>query len=150
MSLTADAFRALMPAFADAEVHPTSAVEMWLGVAAKQMNVERWGDLIDHGASLFVAHNLSLQMRANREADFGKTPGSAFGPTTSKSVDKASVSYDTSSASEEGAGSFNLTVFGQQYIRLARLLGAGPVHLGSPQPGAVLYPATAYAGPYLG
>lgn len=151
MTVTVASLRSAMPEFSDAAVYPDPQISFWLDLAPKVFDAGRWGELLDHGMSLFIAHNLVLQSRATKDAQFGKAPGQASGPVTSKSVDKVSISYDVSSAAEEGAGSYNLTVYGQQYIRLARIIGAGPVQIGALEPGSQsLYAGSVYAGPYVG
>jgi hypothetical protein len=72
----------------------------------------------------------------------------ASGIVSSKSVDKVSVSYDTSGAMEAGAGHWNLTTYGTRYIRLVKLVGAGPLQIGGSS--STQYSAAAWAGPYYG
>jgi len=76
---------------------------------------------------LYVAHNLALELRTNKEAAAGGVPGTTTGPLTSKSVDKLSVAYDVNAGIEEKAGHWSLTVYGSRFIRLARMFGMGPV-----------------------
>lgn len=149
ITLTAETFREMLPEFRDAGVFTDPQVEMWVELANKVHNADRWGDLIDHGASLFVAHNLALSAMDARAAAAGGAPGmAASGIVSSKSVDKVSVSYDTSGAMEAGAGHWNLTTYGTRYIRLVKLIGAGPLQIGG-SPSAQ-YSAAAWAGPYYG
>lgn len=151
MALTSESFRAAYPEFKDSGAYPLAQIDLLIVLSGKMMNAERWGDLLDHGAGLFVAHSLALSARAAKDAEFGKIPGQASGIVTNKSVDKVSVGYDSSSVAEEGAGAWNLTTYGQQYIRLARLLGAGPVQVGVPSfANQSLYAGSVYAGPYQG
>jgi Protein of unknown function (DUF4054) len=135
MAVTVASFRAVFAEFASAESYPDQRLAYWLALGEKMINVERWGDLADHGAMLFTAHRVTLQARSLRDAKFGKAPGSASGPVSSKSVDKVSISYDVSSSSEEGAGFWNLTTYGQEYIRLARIMGTGPIEVGASMSG---------------
>lgn len=150
VAVSISSFRAAFPEFGKLQDYADGQITFWLTLSTKMFDAGRWGELLDHGTMLFVAHNLALQKRAEKDAQFGKIPGQATGPVTSKSVDKVSVSHDTASIAEEGAGAFNLTTYGQQYIRLARLIGAGPVHFGHEPPGAAQWSPAAYAGPYLG
>lgn len=150
MTVSAATFRAVFSEFADTAAYPAPAIDYWLTLAGKMMDAARWGDLLDHGTSLFVAHRLALQSRNTRDAQFGKTPGAAFGPVSSKGVDKVNISFDTASAAEENAGFWNLTTYGQEYIRLARIVGMGPVQIGLPSAEVQEYYGGFYAGPYLG
>lgn len=129
MTVTVSSFRADFPAFTDTAVYPDAAVTFWLGLASKSLSPDKWGDLLDYGTELFIAHNLVLEAQANKAAAIGGVPGLASGLTSSKAVDKVSVSYDTTSAAIDGAGNWNLTTYGQRYIQLARLVGAGGIQL---------------------
>lgn len=129
MTVTVSSFRIDFPAFTDTAAYPDASVAFWLGLASKSLSPDRWGELLDYGTELFVAHNLALDAQANKAAAAGGVPGVASGLTSSKTVDKVSVSYDTASAAIEGAGNWNLTTYGQRYVQLARLVGAGGVQL---------------------
>lgn len=150
MTVTASSFRLAFPEFANTSAYPDPRVDFWLSLSVNMFNVDRWGAMLDHGMMLLVAHNLALGARSLKDAEFGKTPGQASGPVNNKSVDKVSIGYDTTSATEENAGAYNLTIYGQQYIRLARLIGAGPVQVDVPTPGSSqsLYSGLPYTGPY--
>lgn len=150
MAATPEGFRTAFPVFSDKGNYTDGRVSFWLSFASKVMDVQRWGELLDHGAYLLVAHNLAIEARSSKDAAFGKAPGQATGIVTNKSVDKVSIGYDASSVAEEGAGAYNLTVYGQQFIRLARLIGAGPVQVDAPITGqsTSLYSGLPYLGPY--
>ena len=72
-------------------------------------------------------------------------------PTERRLRTRSFHSYDTATASEEGAGFWNLTVYGQEYIRQARMVGAGPLTVNSDD-SAIAGPGglAAYAGPGWG
>lgn len=129
MSVSASSFRADFPEFASTATYPDSTVNFWLGLAGKLLSVDRWGDLLDYGTQLFVAHNITLAARDQKAASAGAAPGTGTGVTASKTVDKVSVSYDTALGGVEGAGNWNLTTYGTRYIQLARMVGAGGVQL---------------------
>jgi hypothetical protein len=142
-------FRADFPEFNDSSRYPPSVVAFQINFAAVQMNQCRWGastyneppavppapitattlSLYDMGMELFVAHNLALEAQAARQGAAGGVPGASTGGTSSKSVDKVSVGYDTAVASLEGGGDFNLTVYGTRYLRLLRMVGTGGIML---------------------
>lgn len=129
MPVTADSFREVFAEFCDDAVYTDEAIDFWLVTVRGQMNAGRWGAQQDFGAMLFVAHRLVLSARAQAAAAFGLPPGGPTGPVTSKSVDGVSVSFDVSSTAEEDGGHWNLTTYGQQYLRLARQMGTGPVQV---------------------
>lgn len=72
---------------------------------------------------LYTAHYLTFAKSAAGGGNGGDNSG--LGQVSSMSVDGASVSYDTSSSSEEGAGSWNLTAYGRELWQLIQLFGAG-------------------------
>lgn len=85
--------------------------------------------LFDFGLELMVAHNLVLERRSLDENQKGNVPGWGRGLINNASVDKASVGYDTASVIEEGAGHWNLTTYGTRFVRLMRMVGAGPFQI---------------------
>lgn len=129
MAVTPASFREHFPEFVSAAIFPDGQITYWLSIAAIRLSACRWAELLDHGAELFVAHNLVLSAQAARSAAGGGVPGQAAGPTASKTVDKVSVSYDTGATSIEGGGDWNLTSYGRRFLQVARLIGAGGVQL---------------------
>lgn len=140
MPVTVSSFRASFPAFADQSKHPDAAVQFWLDLAYKRHNAERWGDLLDQGIQLYVAHELSVDLAS------GAVAGQIAGNITSKSVGGVSYSRDVSSAMEPDGGYMNLSSFGLRWRQLVRLIGAGPLQVGTPSPNDPIY-AQAWAGP---
>lgn len=129
MPVTVATFREQFPEFGDATAYPDAQVQFQISYASKQLNPERWGDLLDEGTSLIAAHNLALSRISARSGVGGGIPGAASGLATSKSVGGASVSYDVSVGSVEGFGPYNLTLYGRQYAYLMSTLGAGGFQL---------------------
>jgi len=150
MAFTVAAFRQAFPAFANATTYPEPQVQFWADLAAKLQNSERWGDLFDTGVQLFVAHQLVLEYQSNKAGPLGQKPGQIEGAVNSASVDKVSYGRDASSVMELDAGHWNLTTYGLRYIRLLKMLGAGPVQVGVPLGGDLpgWYPQ-AWPGPYV-
>lgn len=146
MTVTPTTLRALFPEFASTTAYPDASITSWLAVAALQLDPGRWGTLLDFGTTLYACHRIALAARNAKIAQFGGNPGQASGPVSSKSVDKVSESFDTASASEEGAGFWNLTTYGQEYIRLARQVGAGPMTVNTDDSNGNVG-LNAYAGP---
>jgi hypothetical protein len=134
--MTAVDFRRDFPAFIDSNAYPGPVIDMYLGVALTLLRPERWTTALDYGTGLFVAHNLMLEAKEMASAANGKTSSSTAGPISSKSVGGISVSYDSSSGVEVGAGHWNDTTYGRRFIRLAKMMGAGPITImpsGMPQ-----------------
>lgn len=151
MTVTVASFRQAFPAFANTTLYPDPQVQFWITLAEQLQNTERWGNLFDTGVQLFTAHNLVLEYQSNKAGPLNQKPGQIEGAVSSGSVDKASWSRDNSAAMEADAGHWNLSVYGLRYIRLLRMLGAGPVQVGVPMGGtsADWYPQ-AWPGPQLG
>lgn len=118
MAVSLTGFLNTFPEFALAE-----NIQTWLNVAATMHDANRWGELLDIGTYLYVAHNLAI----NKVGAAGG--GMASGPVTSRRVDTVSVSTDPSIGSHRGAGHFNLTTYGVRYAELRRLVGMGAVAL---------------------
>lgn len=131
MTVTVQSFMQAYPEFFDGQQpQPNPAiVKRWIDVAYKMLPAERWDDMLDDGVMLYVAHNLALQTAQIKAGAAGGVAGQLSGPVASKAVDKVSVSYDTGAAQLENGGDFNLTVYGVQFLRLARMFGSGGIQL---------------------
>jgi hypothetical protein len=146
--VTAESFRTDFPAFADQTVYPETAVTFWLSLAYQMLNPNRWGTptpgpspsppiaVVDIGAELFAAHNLSIEARNQREASSSIPPGMHTGVISGKSVDKVQVNYDVNAGINEKEGHWNLTVYGTRFMFMSKMFGAGPIQVG---PGAPCY-----------
>lgn len=130
MTLSVQQFRADHPEFGSSATYTTGTIEYWLNVAYLLLNASRWGNMLDVGAAMFVAHHVSIEARNQLEAANGGAPGQQSGPINSKSVDKVSIGYDTGAGIQPDAGHWNLTVYGTRFIRLVRMFGAGPIQVG--------------------
>lgn len=124
MTITADDFRTNFPEFNDTSKFTDGQAKFWIGMAYKMLSSDVWGDQLDFGVQLYVAHNLTL---AGKNAVGG--PGSTSGPLSSKGVGPVSVSYDVSAGTIQGAASYNMTTYGIQFYQLASLFGAGGIQL---------------------
>lgn len=129
MSFDVCAFTKAFPEFADENKYSPETMEYWAGVADLQLNISRWGTLATHGKYLFVAHNIALSAQAVAASDRGADVTRGTGLISSKGVDGVSVSYDNSAVNEENAGNYNLTRYGRELIRIARIKGIGGLQL---------------------
>lgn len=126
--LTLTEFRAAFPSFTEA-LYPDAAVEIRLALANDFFRTPRWGDgdLRKHVMGLYTAHYLSA---FGSQSQGGNGQGSsAMGVVSSKSVDGASVSYDTTSTAWSGAGFWNSTPYGRELWYLMHTFGAGAIQL---------------------
>lgn len=124
-------FRADFAEFGNEIAFPDLAIANWLNLAILMLNADRWGAAIDVGLELFTAHNLVLEAKASKAVASGGIPGMSTGPVSSQGAGDVSVSYDVGAGLEDDAGHWNLTVYGTRFIRMARMMGAGPVQIGA-------------------
>lgn len=124
----ADLFRQQFPAFANSVRYPNGQVDFYLTIASFMLNECRWGRMAPFGRSLIAAHFLALATQA--ASNPRGIPGTIVGVLNSGSVDKVSYGRDVQSVMEENAGHWGMTTFGLQYLRFARIYGAGPVQVG--------------------
>ena len=123
-------FRADFPEFADTSIYSEGAFNYWSMVATLMLNAPRWGTILFLGTELFIAHNLVLETQAQQTALANGWPGENRGPINNESAGEVSVGYDTANAVEEGAGHWNLTIYGTRFINLVKMIGAGPIQVG--------------------
>jgi hypothetical protein len=85
--------------------------------------------MTDTGVMLLTAHYLVFAAKDQMAAEAGGVPGEATGNISSKSVDKVSVSYDSSAITASGASDLALTSYGLRHLRLSRMFGAGGLQI---------------------
>lgn|SRR5487761_1936775 len=150
MTIAAADFRGQFPIFANSTKYPDSQVTFYINLAYKLLNADRWGTMLDEGAALFTAHFLSVDALSSKAGVAG-VPGSAVGVVNSGSVDKVSYGRDVASVMEETAGHWGMSTYGLQYLRFARMMGMGPVHIGAGcDPSGLGFYNGAWPGPYYG
>ena len=128
-TLTPSQFRSDFPEFANTAIYSDALVQMWLTVAASLVNGARWMELTNIGLELVTAHHLVLSLRDQTAASVGGVPGLMTGPTSAKSVDKVSTSYDTGAATLDNSGFWSLSSYGIRFLTLARMMGAGGMQI---------------------
>jgi hypothetical protein len=82
---------------------------------------------------LFVAHNLTLEYNSTKGAAGGQGPGAAVGAVTSMSADDASWTRQAV-AMDPKDGQYALTTYGLRWREMAKMMGAGGLHIGVPGP----------------
>ncbi len=123
------AFRVNFPEFASVTKYPTTQIDFWAGVAELMVLDSVWKNMYTQGVQLYVAHEITLAAQNAAAGASGGTPGTSGGVASSKSVGSVSVGYDSTATSEKNAGYWNLTNYGKQFIRFARMFGAGAIQL---------------------
>lgn len=122
-------FRSEFPEFTDTTVYPTAMITFWASLAEAQVLACVWGTQVLVGQKLYVAHEITLAAQNAKAARVGGVPGTSGGIANTKTVGSVTVGYDTTSSSEKDAGYWNLTNYGKQFIRLARIFGAQCIQL---------------------
>lgn len=148
MTVTATTFKGNFPEFTDITTYPDVSIAFWIGLATNLLDPGRWGNLLDYGIQLFVAHNLCLERDALTAARTGQNPGSVNGPLASATVDKVSYARNPGLVMDPKNGHWNLSTFGLRYVQLVRMIGAGPVYVGAPTPDDVDMSQSAWVGPW--
>jgi hypothetical protein len=161
MTVTVASFRQSLTEFASTSVFPDSGVAFWLGVAALMLDPLRWGQpsaaadvpptsLMDFGVIMFAAHNLALERANQKSAAAGGVPGTSMsGPVSSKTIGPVSQSYDSQAGIELEAGHWNLTNYGTRFVRLANIIGSGPLTAAGCRP-LIPYSGSVWPGPPVG
>lgn len=130
MAVTNADFRENFPEFTDTAVYPEAQLTFWRMFAERLLyNQARWADMLDYAIQLVMAHGLTLAARNAAAAAGGGSPGSVQGAVSSKSVGGVSVSYDTSAATLDNGGYWNLTSYGVLFWQLANMVGIGGFQL---------------------
>lgn len=94
-------------------------IGLFLSDAQAEVGQVRWGKLYDRGVMALTAHLLKLK------ADAEFSGGVASRNLAGESAGELSVSY-TAPISANGSDDFyQLTAYGQEYLRLRRLVGVG-------------------------
>ena len=118
---------------------PAGMLGNFISMCNDIVSPDRWGETWRFAAGLFVAHYATLYLKTIQNAPDGATSMSAasasgqmFGVVTSASLGDASVSYDTSAATNltTNWGQWNLTAYGQQYASLAKMMCMGGAWVG--------------------
>lgn len=113
---------------------PSAIMNTFLRMCNDIVSPGRWGETWRLAAGLFVAHYATLYLKTIQNNPDGSAniagataSGQMFGIVTSASLGDASVSYDTSAATNltTNWGQWNLTAYGQQYASLARMMCMG-------------------------
>lgn len=129
MSFDVGAFRTQFPEFADTAKYPASMITFWANFASTMVNQNVWTTQYTMGVSLYTAHELVLATQNQSAAKVGGTPGQSGGIPSQKTVGSVTVQYDAQTSKEPNAGYWNQTTYGIQFIRLARIFGAGCIQL---------------------
>lgn len=116
--MTPSEFKALFPEFKN---QPDAVVQAQLTRADNYISENIWAEWYSEGVGFFVAHQLAISCQR------ASTKGSDSGDATSKSVGDVSVTKSGEMQKAKMENPFLRTTYGQEYYRLARLVGIGAV-----------------------
>ncbi|WP_109078472.1 DUF4054 domain-containing protein [Aggregatibacter kilianii] len=94
-------------------------IGLFLSDAQAEVSKVRWGKLYDRGVMALTAHLLKLS------ADAEISGGAASRNLASESAGELSVSYAAPISANGSDDFYQLTAYGQEYLRLRRLIGVG-------------------------
>jgi len=107
----------------------------YIGMAIECLPYSRWQSQWSFGISLFVAHFLTLYLmtvddpNSTASSVIAKSR-SAMGIASSKSAGDVSISYDHGYLESINEwGTWGLTIYGQQFVSLAKLMGKGGMYV---------------------
>ena len=142
--LTVDEFRTLFPVFTSPP-YSDEMVKAWLDLAPVDPCI--WCDRYHLGQALWAAHELT---KYGPNGLAGAAGSGVSGAIQSKAVGPVSVSYDVRLGFVEGAGPYNLTIYGQQFYFFAQMIGLGsiPMQIGAATPSPSGAGRGAWPGPW--
>ena len=130
---TSGEFLELYPQFAS--VVPSAVLEMYVEQARNCIQRSRWKAQWKSAMGLYIAHWLTMWLWGSAPegspAAVVANNGMSHGSVSSKSVDGVNVSYGQTSAASSlsGWGSYKDTLFGQQFLTMARIIGHGGMYV---------------------
>jgi hypothetical protein len=122
-------FRTKFTEFASDTTYTDDQLSFFMQIATMLVNPNAWGELTEVAIYLVTAHHIAVAMPNQAAAEVGATPGAVNGTTSSKSVDKISVSKDVASVTNQDAAFWNMSQYGIQFWSMAKLMGAGGCQL---------------------
>lgn len=120
MTATLAEFRTMFPEF-DSPVATDEQVQAKLDLAARMMDVARWGDLFDDGQLFYAAHLLSVSLTCAMALG----QGAGLFALKARTVDDVSVTFNVPQATNDFEAFYNSTCYGQQFQLLVRCVGVG-------------------------
>jgi hypothetical protein len=122
-------FRNAFPEFQNTKKYPSEMITFWSNLALAQVNCNVWKTQWPMGVQLYTAHEIVLAAQNAKLGIAGGTPGTGGGVPNTKTVGTVTVGYDSQVTSEKDGAHWNLTNYGKQFLRLAKIFGAGALQL---------------------
>ena len=117
MTVTIANFKIRFPEFDSVD---GARIQLFLDDALIILNSVYWGAKYDLGVNYFVAHKLSLAIKAENAGGSGSAGGG--GAISGRSVDGTSVSYATFTPESGKEAYYNQTSYGREYWALMKSL----------------------------
>lgn len=114
---------------------PPAMLQAFLGQTNNSVIPSRWASLWRLAAGLYMAHFTALYLKTYQTESLSAGQAAAnatpMGLVSSAKMGDTSVSYDNSAVTEgtKEWGTWNATVYGQQLITYARLIGMGGTYV---------------------
>ncbi|ETD72966.1 hypothetical protein V757_01080 [Pelistega indica] len=112
---TVDEFKLRYPEFKDTDAN---AVGFFMEDADAEIDKARWGKLFKRGLFALTAHLIQLANQAK------ETGGAAAKDVVSETAGSLSVAY-APTATTTDSSTYHLTAYGQEFLRLRKLVGIG-------------------------
>lgn len=127
---TASDIRLDYPQFKDIHIYSDRLINKYLALATSRLDPLRWTSQLGYGIELFTVHYLTVKGRELKAIRVpGAVGGEIKGPLTSRTVDGVSNSWDSSAVAITNGGFWNTTIYGVEFIQLARQIGMGGYQL---------------------
>ncbi|OOF84433.1 hypothetical protein BKG93_07840 [Rodentibacter ratti] len=111
--------KAFLQRYPEFEETDARRIGLFISDAQTEISPKRWGKLYQRGVMALTAHLLKLR------ADAEISGGVANRNLASESAGELSVSYATPTAVNGSDDFYQLTAYGQEYLRLRKLVGVG-------------------------
>lgn len=128
-------FRSTYPQFTS-EIISDESVAEYITLCNSMISYDMYGDQWKRSMSLAIAHFITMDLMTRGASATPTIQGivssakGAIGMLTSKSVGDVSASYSTEYLSSLTSwGTWNLTIFGQQFATIAKLMGKANMYV---------------------
>lgn len=112
---------------------PEIMLTMYVNLAHSYLKQARWKNTWQMAMGLFVAHFATIYLQSaakpGAEADQVVASGAARGMIASESAGDLSVSYESIASDLDGWAAWKLTIFGQQLVTFAKIIGKGGMYV---------------------
>lgn len=117
--LTLSDFRLLFPAFSSTA---DATVIAHIELSAPYFDAIRWGQMLKEGMGNYVAHSLAMSTSLSKPSSTGMADN-----TLSQKVGEVQVQNSDSMLQMQAKNPFMRTTYGQRYMYLLKIVGAGMI-----------------------